>query len=157
MSSSAIARRVAEGSWRVVHPGVYLVDTTPLTNMGRVWAAVLSAQSPTGSNAGRGAANHAARLGETTLRSGWREVMASPCGIAAEVAQVLSAAGRAGRDPAGQAARSERPTACRSGWIGAAQSAAAIHRAHGTPADQRSTNPDAVPRGSAQRSPTLVT
>jgi very-short-patch-repair endonuclease len=56
MSSSAIARRVGDGSWRVVHPGVYLVDTTPLTSMGRVWAAVLYAQSPSGSDAGPDAA-----------------------------------------------------------------------------------------------------
>jgi hypothetical protein len=34
--------------------------------------------------------NHAARLGETTLRYGWREVVGSPCEVAAEVAHVLT-------------------------------------------------------------------
>jgi hypothetical protein len=41
--------------------------------------------------------NHAARLGETTLRDGWREVVASPCEIAAEVAHVLTLGGWTGR------------------------------------------------------------
>lgn len=46
LSASALTRRVAEGGWRVLHPGVYLVDNAPLTSMGRAWAAVLYAQSP---------------------------------------------------------------------------------------------------------------
>jgi very-short-patch-repair endonuclease len=41
--------------------------------------------------------NHAARLGETTLRYGWQEAMASPCEIAAEDAHVLVLAGWTGR------------------------------------------------------------
>jgi very-short-patch-repair endonuclease len=41
--------------------------------------------------------NHAARLGETTLRYGWREVVASPCEVAAEVAHVLTLGGWTGQ------------------------------------------------------------
>jgi very-short-patch-repair endonuclease len=41
--------------------------------------------------------NHAARLGETTLRYGWREVVGAPCEVAAEVAQVLALGGWMGR------------------------------------------------------------
>ncbi|GAB3599941.1 hypothetical protein GCM10027446_32470 [Angustibacter peucedani] len=40
--------------------------------------------------------NRAARSGETTLRYGWREVVADPCGIAAEVAMVLTRQGWSG-------------------------------------------------------------
>jgi very-short-patch-repair endonuclease len=41
--------------------------------------------------------NHAARLGETTLRYGWREVVGTPCEVAAEVAHVLMLGGWTGR------------------------------------------------------------
>ncbi len=37
--------------------------------------------------------NQAARAGERALRYGWREVVAAPCEVAAEVAHVLAAAG----------------------------------------------------------------
>jgi hypothetical protein len=37
--------------------------------------------------------NRAARLGEVTLRYGWREVVAEPCTVAAEVAAVLASRG----------------------------------------------------------------
>jgi hypothetical protein len=40
--------------------------------------------------------NHAARLGEATLRSRWREVVGSPCEVAAEVAHVLTVGGWTG-------------------------------------------------------------
>jgi hypothetical protein len=41
--------------------------------------------------------NQAARLGDTTLRYGWREVVASPCEVAAEVAHVLALGGWTGQ------------------------------------------------------------
>lgn len=46
MSPSAIGRRLAGGSWSVVHPGVYHVNTGPLPPMARLWAAWLYAESP---------------------------------------------------------------------------------------------------------------
>jgi len=41
--------------------------------------------------------NRAARLGEVSLRYGWREVVATPCDVAAEVAQVLRSRGWTGK------------------------------------------------------------
>lgn len=46
MSSSAVARRVTAGRWTCLHPGVYHLGAGSLSPLGRVWAALLYAQSP---------------------------------------------------------------------------------------------------------------
>lgn len=43
MSSSAVRSKVANGRWRQIHPGVYLIFTGPIGRDAELWAAVLYA------------------------------------------------------------------------------------------------------------------
>lgn len=94
MSSSAIARRVAQSSWRVVHPGAYHVDKRASLPVfawtRRCWTSSIAARRRTASSACSWPQDNDA---EATLRHGWREVAGRPCAVAAEFAQVLLMAG----------------------------------------------------------------